>query len=169
MIRRRYAALCLGLAVLTLSTHSGETQTGGMPAQVEQKLREMGRVVNPPETTKLYSPLHQKEPYAGVRIVRDIRYGPDERQALDVFVPEQAGGARVQSSCSFTAAVSWPATKKARPAAFTSTMLASGLCAAAGLASTSRIGWPRRTHGRRRRGRCGCTALGRSEHLAAWR
>jgi acetyl esterase/lipase len=89
---RRCAALCLGLALLTLSTHSGETQTGGMPAQVERKLREMGRVINPPETAKLYSPLHQKEPYAGVKIARDIRYGPDERQALDVFMPDQAGG-----------------------------------------------------------------------------
>ena len=58
MIRRRCAAFCLGLALLTLSTHSGETQTGGMPAQVEQKLREMGRMINPPETAKLYSPLH---------------------------------------------------------------------------------------------------------------
>ena len=92
MIPRRCAALCLGVALLTLGTHSGETQTGGMPAQVEQKLREMGRMIDPPETAKLYGPLHEKEPYAGVKIARDIKYGPDERQALDVFMPEQAGG-----------------------------------------------------------------------------
>jgi acetyl esterase/lipase len=92
MIGRRCAALGLGLALLTLSTHSGETQSGGMPVQVEQKLGEMGRVINPPETAKLYSPLHEKEPYAGVKIARDIKYGPDERQALDVFMPDQTGG-----------------------------------------------------------------------------
>lgn len=90
----RCAALCLGLALLTLSPHSVETQTGGMPAELEQKLREMGRVINPPETAKLYSPLHQKEPYPGVKIVRDSKYGLDPRQALDVFMPDEAGGPR---------------------------------------------------------------------------
>lgn len=90
--RSRCGALCLAFALLMLSAHSGETQTGGMPAHVEQKVREMGRVINPPETAKLYSQLHQKEPYAGVKIARDIRYGPDERQALDVFMPDPIGG-----------------------------------------------------------------------------
>ena len=64
-----------------------------MPADVEQKVREMGRVINPPETGRLYSPLHEKEPYAGVTITRDIKYGPDARHALDVFTPGTAGAA----------------------------------------------------------------------------
>lgn len=74
MIRTRCAALCLA-ALLTLSTHPGEPETSGMPAQVEQKLREMGRVIDPAATARLYGPLHEKEPYAGVKIARDIRYG----------------------------------------------------------------------------------------------
>jgi acetyl esterase/lipase len=41
----------------------------------------------------LYAPLQQKEPYAGVRVVRGERYGPDpERNLLDVFTPEAAPG-----------------------------------------------------------------------------
>ena len=83
---------CLAFAILVLSAYSGQAQTAGMPADVEQKLREMGRVINPTETAKLYIQLHQKGPYPGVKIARDIRYGPDERQALDVFMPDLAGG-----------------------------------------------------------------------------
>jgi triacylglycerol lipase len=63
-----------------------------MPAQVEEKVREMGRVIDPPATIKLYDPLHSKEPFAGVKIVRDISYGPDARHLLDVFTPDQTGG-----------------------------------------------------------------------------
>ena len=86
----------LGLAiVLLLFAMSGEAQTAGMPAHVEQKLREMGRVIDPPGTGRLYGPLHEREPYAGVTIARDIKYGSDARQALDVFTLEPgASGAR---------------------------------------------------------------------------
>jgi triacylglycerol lipase len=94
LIQSRCAALGLSLALLTLSPPSGQAQTGGMPAPVEQRLRDMGRVINPPETAKLYSPLHKKEPHGGVKIIRDIKYGADERQALDVFAPDQTDGSR---------------------------------------------------------------------------
>ncbi len=41
----------------------------------------------------LYAPLQPKEPYKGVEVVRDIAYGPDPLQKLDVFTP-QAGHAK---------------------------------------------------------------------------
>jgi acetyl esterase/lipase len=64
-------------------------QMGGMPAEIEWKLAEMGEVINPPETAKLYGPLQEAEPYQGVKVTRDLKFGADsERQALDVFVAE---------------------------------------------------------------------------------
>jgi triacylglycerol lipase len=60
-----------------------------MPAEIETRLAELGAVVNPPETAKLYAPLQEKEPYAGVKVERDLKSGTDERHALDLFVPEE--------------------------------------------------------------------------------
>jgi triacylglycerol lipase len=34
-----------------------------------------------------YVPLHEPEPYAGLHVERDIAYGDDPRQRLDVFSP----------------------------------------------------------------------------------
>jgi len=82
-------------AALTLAHVSiASAQTGGMPSEIERKLAELGAVINPPETAKLYAPLQEKEPYQGIKVVRDIKYGPDDRNALDVFVPEQGGAAQ---------------------------------------------------------------------------
>ena len=64
-----------------------------MPSEIEWKLAELGAVINPPETAKLYAPLQEKEPYQGIKVTRDLKYGPDERHALDVFVSEQAASA----------------------------------------------------------------------------
>ena len=48
----------------------------------------LGRVIDPPKTAALYAPMQQKEPYAGVKIERDVKYGAAERNLLDVFTPE---------------------------------------------------------------------------------
>src|ERR1700734_3043558 len=45
-------------------------------------------------TAKLYGPLHQREPYPGVKVSRDHAYGADARHLLDVFEPATAGAAR---------------------------------------------------------------------------
>src|SRR5262245_17899204 len=80
----------LGTALLLgLTAAPTAAQTGGMPADIASKLAELGPVINPPETAKLYASLHEKEPYQGVKVTRDIKFGPDEqRQALDVFVAD---------------------------------------------------------------------------------
>ena len=41
-----------------------------------------------------YAPLQEKEPYQGVKIERDVKYGPADRHLLDVFTPETAASAR---------------------------------------------------------------------------
>ena len=58
-----------------------------MPPDIARKLAELGRVVDPEATAKLYAPLQQTEPYFGVRIERDLKYAPSERNLLDVFMP----------------------------------------------------------------------------------
>ena len=65
-----------------------------MPPDIAQKLSQMGRVVDPPATRRLYAPLQPKEPYFGVRIERDLRYGPAERNRLDVFMPQATTSGR---------------------------------------------------------------------------
>ena len=62
-----------------------------VPSQITpalaQGLAQIGPVVAPPPTEKLYAPLAQREPYAGVQARRDVRYGADARNLLDVFTP----------------------------------------------------------------------------------
>lgn len=65
-----------------------------MPPEIAQKLAQLGRVVDPPATAKLYAPLQPKEPYFGVRVERDLRYGPAERNLLDVFMPQATTSGR---------------------------------------------------------------------------
>jgi triacylglycerol lipase len=64
----------------------------GMPSEIEWRLAERGAVINPLETAKLYAPLQAKEPYADIKVSRDLKYGPDARNALDIFAPDKGGG-----------------------------------------------------------------------------
>src|ERR1700758_1161222 len=80
------AALLLGPAV--------HAQQSPMPDDIAWKLIEIGRNVDPPKTAALYAPLQPKEPYAGVKVERDISYGPAELNKLDVFAPEPAASGR---------------------------------------------------------------------------
>jgi triacylglycerol lipase len=59
-----------------------------MPPDIAEKIAAMGRVVDPENTGKIYAPLQEKEPYAGVKVTRDVKYGSDARNVVDIFVPE---------------------------------------------------------------------------------
>jgi acetyl esterase/lipase len=59
-----------------------------MPPDIAKKLAELGRVIDPPATARLYAPLQPKEPYFGFRVERDLKYGPAERNLLDIFMPQ---------------------------------------------------------------------------------
>jgi len=71
---------------------------GALPAQVPPdiatKLIAIGRGVCVPETAELYAPLQPKPPYAGVKFTRDVSFGPDAKNVLDVAEPETSGGSR---------------------------------------------------------------------------
>lgn len=82
---RRMLALVLGLASSLASAQ--------MPADLAQQLVAIGPVINPAATAALYAPrIADKEPYANVSVERDIAYGPDERNLLDVFMPSGEAG-----------------------------------------------------------------------------
>ena len=70
------------------------TAQAQVPRDIAAKLREIGTGVCVPETAKIYAPLQQHEPYAGVTVVREIPYFSDPRTVMDVFAPEKGGGNR---------------------------------------------------------------------------
>ena len=86
----RIAAAALLGAVLTFPTIA----LAQMPPDIAQKIAAMGRVVDPENTGKIYTPLQEKEPYAGVKVMRDVKYGSDARNIVDIFVPETGAAGR---------------------------------------------------------------------------
>ena len=89
MPRNSHLACLLAGALAMLAPLGASAQ---MPPDIAAKIKEIGRVIDPPKTAAIYAPLQQKEPYAGVKVARDLKYGPDARNALDVFTPENATG-----------------------------------------------------------------------------
>lgn len=77
-----------------MSRAAEKPASGTMPADLAAKVRAIGPVIDPPATAAIYKSLHLREPYPGVKIERDIKYGPHERHILDVFTPEKADGPR---------------------------------------------------------------------------
>jgi acetyl esterase/lipase len=71
-----------------------QAQLSALPPEVAEQVRALGPVIDPPKTAPIFAPLQQKEPYQGVTVKRDVAYGPDDRNKLDVFTPEKAEGTR---------------------------------------------------------------------------
>ncbi|MBO0754382.1 MAG: alpha/beta hydrolase [Bradyrhizobiaceae bacterium] len=65
-----------------------------MPPDIAAKVAALGRVVDPENTGKIYTPLQEKEPYAGIKVVRDVSYGPHARNVVDIFIPESGPAGR---------------------------------------------------------------------------
>lgn len=90
-----FVSACLLAGCASAPGGSAVSVPSQVPEPIATDLQFLGRVVNTQETGALYAPLQQKEPYAGVRVSRDQRYGPDaKRNLLDVFTPEPAGALR---------------------------------------------------------------------------
>lgn len=84
-----FAGVVLAAAMLRAAADDN-----GMPPELAAKVAALGRVIDPPKTAVLYAPLQEKEPYKGVTVVRDVPYGPDGHDLLDVFSPEKSGAPR---------------------------------------------------------------------------
>jgi triacylglycerol lipase len=84
-------ALAVIAAVAATAVSAAESP---MPAEIAKKLAELGRVIDPEATARLYAPLQPTEPYFGVRIERDLKYGPAARNLLDIFMPQNVTSGR---------------------------------------------------------------------------
>ena len=82
------------IVVAAMIASAAWAQESPMPPEIAARLLEMGRVIDPPKTVALYAPLQQKEPYQGVKVERDVKYGAADRNLLDIFVPETAASPR---------------------------------------------------------------------------
>ena len=77
------------------STSSAMTQADlGMPEEIAAELRTIGARIETQRTAELYAPLQPKEPYSWLTVTRDLKYGPHERNALDVFTAPVAGAGK---------------------------------------------------------------------------
>jgi acetyl esterase/lipase len=63
-----------------------------MSPEIAEQIAAIGRVIDPVKTGAVYAPLHDREPYAGVKVTRDIQYGPADRNLLDIFLADGANG-----------------------------------------------------------------------------
>jgi acetyl esterase len=81
----------LWLVVLAIAAGIAPAQ---VPPELAKQIATIGRGVCVPETAQIYRPLHSNPPYPGVTITRDISFGPDPKNVLDVFEPEKGGGSR---------------------------------------------------------------------------
>jgi acetyl esterase/lipase len=66
----------------------------GMPQEIATELRTIGARIETQRTAELYAPLQPKEPYAWLDVTRDAKYGPHERNALDVFAARSPGAGK---------------------------------------------------------------------------
>jgi len=81
-------------ALFALTATSG-LAPAQVPPDIAEGLRKIGPINDPAGTAKLYAPLFadQKEPYPNVTAVRDLAYGTDPLQKLDVFSAAPKPGA----------------------------------------------------------------------------
>jgi acetyl esterase/lipase len=90
LVHCRFAiALCASLFGLPAAP-----ATAQMSPEMAAKIAALGRVVDLVGTGAIYAPLQESEPYAGIKVVRDVKYGPSERNVLDVFSAEGASDPR---------------------------------------------------------------------------
>jgi triacylglycerol lipase len=76
------AAAC-GFAVLATASNAQ------VPPNIAQKVRAAGQAMDP-TIGQFYAPMFPKEAWTGVKIQRDIAYGPDPLQRLDVYTRDGA-------------------------------------------------------------------------------
>ena len=74
----------VALTALAMSAGAALAQ---VPPDIAAKIKAIGPKIDV-SVGALYAPLHAKEPYAGVTVTRDLAYGSDPLQKLDVFSPQ---------------------------------------------------------------------------------
>ena len=73
-----------------------------VPPNIEAELRKIGQIVDPPCTAKLYRPLMPANDvnstatplYPGITIARDVSFGPNPKDVVDIFTGDKGAAAR---------------------------------------------------------------------------
>ena len=65
-----------------------------VPPQIAKQLVAIGRGVCTEQTAQLYQPLHSGPPYKSVSVARDVSFGSDPKNVVDVFTSEQGAGSQ---------------------------------------------------------------------------
>jgi acetyl esterase len=97
----KVASTALLAALAITSPLPAAAQVSNMPPEVQQVLREVGPgwgkdiLGNVAKTLKAYTPVLAAAPKDGVKITREVAYGPDARHRLDVHQPDGKTGAPV--------------------------------------------------------------------------
>src|SRR5438270_13541161 len=73
-----------------------------VPPNIEAELRKIGQIVDPPCTAKLYRPLMPANDvnssvtplYPGITIARDVSFGPNPKDVVDVFTADKGSASR---------------------------------------------------------------------------
>lgn len=98
---RRHLALLLALCTHGAFIPAASAQVSLMPQEVQDRLREVGPVWgkdilgNVAKTLAVYDPVLAAAPKDGVKITKDVSYGPDARHRIDIFQPEGKSGVPV--------------------------------------------------------------------------
>ena len=88
----RFAIKTLFVVAITIAC-AGLIQAQ-VPPEIAKQLVNIGRGVCVPETAQVYRPLHPNPPYPDDLIARDISFGPDPKNVVDIFAPKKGGGGR---------------------------------------------------------------------------
>jgi hypothetical protein len=84
----------LALRLMTIALIAAGVAAAQVPPEIAKELVAIGRGVCVPETAQIYRPLQPNPPYKGVKIARDVSFGPDPKNVIDVFSAEKGGGSR---------------------------------------------------------------------------
>lgn len=90
-LRSKRALSLLGAALASLAVTSACSTVNAPPPALAARIREVGPVVDARGMAALYTPLQEREPYAGIQVTRDLSYGPDAQNLADVFTPADGG------------------------------------------------------------------------------
>jgi triacylglycerol lipase len=64
-----------------------------VPPDIAAQTRAAGQTMDP-ASGQAYAPLHESEPWPGIDVQRDVAYGADPLQRLDVYAPYEGGEGR---------------------------------------------------------------------------
>jgi acetyl esterase len=89
--------ICAGVA-FAFTAGVGQAQVARLPESTQKRLAEINPLYQSdigkyiPETFALFTPLLATMPKSGVTVTRDLAYGPDPKQKLDVYQPAGSTG-----------------------------------------------------------------------------